>query len=308
MAHVPFLPQTGSMLGSLSPGWYVIRTSMDSVGVVLHHTTGPINLGAGNGHVTQAIQINRNPNEDFQSVISRRGPDIGRYLQDVGATPQQSLSYITQADIGVGARGKTVGGGFLDFLTNLTTGAPVVPGKQATQVLINPKGQAKASSGKQPISTATGQAPEIGIPDTSNPMLAVPNAIGSSLDFLKWIAVIFHPLNLLRAVEFLTGMAVMFYGVSTLMHGMRRSSMTHRTTITGMVSSLFGKSPIGRAAKRASARRRGRRAGELQAERDVAYRGARQARARQEGAGRRTTPGSGMGGTGQGSSALEETE
>jgi hypothetical protein len=122
---------------------------------------------------------------------------------------------------------------------------------------------------------------------------------------LKWIAWLFHPLNLLRAVEFLTGLALMFYGLHTLTGVMRRGAATHRTNARSIWRGLWGATPIGREAKFASARRRGRRAGELQAERDVAYRGARQKRARATGAGKRTTPGSGTGGTGQGSSALE---
>jgi hypothetical protein len=155
--------------------------------------------------------------------------------------------------------------------------------------------------------------PKMGPPSTAQPAptypgaqypqgpLGVLTAISETADFLKWIAWLFHPLNLLRAVEFITGLATMFYGLNTLMGVMRRGSATHRTTIR----SLFNWTPMGKARQISRARSRGRRAGQVQAERDVAYRGARQERARQVGAGRRTTPGSGTGGTGQGSSALE---
>lgn len=130
---------------------------------------------------------------------------------------------------------------------------------------------------------------------------AIAAAINGIVDFLKFISWIFFPLNLLRAVEFLAGIGTMAYGVSTLLHTMRRNSATHRTTL----GTVFGWTPWGRELQFAKARRRGKRAGQTQAERDVAYRGARQERARQVGAGRRTTPGSGTGGTGEGSSALE---
>jgi len=127
--------------------------------------------------------------------------------------------------------------------------------------------------------------------------------ITGAADFLGWISWIFHPLNLLRAVEFLAGIATFFYGLNTLIGGMKRSRMTHRMSLR----SVFNWTPFGKATQMSRARRRGKRAGEIQAERDVAYRGARQARARREGAGKRTTPGStgGTGGTGQGSSAYE---
>jgi hypothetical protein len=131
----------------------------------------------------------------------------------------------------------------------------------------------------------------------------ISGAISGVTDFLKFISWIFHPLNLLRAVEFITGIATMFYGLHVMLGTMRRNSATHRSTLR----TVFNWTPIGRELKFAGARRRGKRAGQIQAERDVSYRGARQERARAAGAGRRTTPGSGTGGTGEGSSALEGT-
>jgi hypothetical protein len=121
-------------------------------------------------------------------------------------------------------------------------------------------------------------------------------AISGTTDFLKWISWLFHPLNLLRAVEFLTGIATMYYGLSTLMGIMRHGRATHRTTLR----SIFNWTPLGKARQISGARRRGRRAGEVQAERDVAYRGARQERARQAGAHQRRLSEStgGTGGTG----------
>src|SRR5215469_15705073 len=152
-------------------------------------------------------------------------------------------------------------------------------------------GAADAAAGAGGASLGTKIAGGLGL-------AGVAGGIGSSLDFLKWIAWIFHPNNILRAVEFLTGLVLMFYGMQQLLGGMRRSAATHRSGVTSMVRSLFNKTPMGRARQVTRARKRGRRAGELQAERDTEYRGARQQRARELGAYRRTRPGGGSGVTG----------
>ena len=299
MPHTPFLPQTGAMLGSLSPGWYAYRSSNGTIGLILHHRPGAINLGPTQGRVVQAIQINRNTREDLPTVLSRRGPDIEGYLRNLGGTPRQIEAFMVQADVGAGKQqGQLPGRGLPSIFRGVL---PFTPGRQTTQLNIPRAGSPTASSGTQPISTK----PSGDVQDLTPPAAkSIADAIGSNLDFLKWISWIFNPLNLLRAVEFLTGLAFIFYGLNVLMHrAMHRS--THRTTFGGTLMGLFRKTPVGRAAQVSSARRRGRRAGQIQAERDTAYRGARQERARREGAGRRTTPGSGTGGTGQGSSALE---
>ena len=147
-------------------------------------------------------------------------------------------------------------------------------------------GAAAGAAARNPLKTAVGGALIAG---------AVSN-IGSTLDFLKFIAQIFHPGNILRAVEFLVGLGTMFYGLHLLIGNARRSSSTHRG---GVMRSLFNMTPIGREASFARARSRGKRAGQTQAERDVAYRQARQDRARSVGAEkRRPLNTGGEGGTG----------
>ncbi len=51
-----------------------------------------------------------------------------------------------------------------------------------------------------------------GVDDAGGVVKSVADSIGSTLDFLKFIAWIFHPRNILRAVEFLTGIALIFFG------------------------------------------------------------------------------------------------
>lgn len=93
----------------------------------------------------------------------------------------------------------------------------------------------------------------------------IASAITSAGDFLSFISWIFHPVNLLRAVEFVTGIAMMAFGVHTLMRMAMRSSRTHRTSLRSLALNLFPET---------RALRRGRRAGR----RDAAYnQGRRQA-------------------------------
>lgn len=96
---------------------------------------------------------------------------------------------------------------------------------------------APGGSGPKPLST-----PSIDTPTVPNaqygqgPLGGVADAISGTTDFLKLISWIFHPLNIMRAVEFLTGIAMMGFGLSTLLGVMRRGRATHRTTL-GM---MFG--------------------------------------------------------------------
>jgi hypothetical protein len=64
---------------------------------------------------------------------------------------------------------------------------------------------------KSPIGPAGPSADKIQ-DDAGGVVKSVADSIGSTLDFLKFIAWIFHPRNILRAVEFLTGIALIFFG------------------------------------------------------------------------------------------------
>jgi hypothetical protein len=68
----------------------------------------------------------------------------------------------------------------------------------------------------------------------------IADAIKSPLDFLKWIGWIFHPNNVLRAIEFLAGLGIMFLGLSNIMK---------QSTGTGPVGAVAA-SPVGKVVNR----------------------------------------------------------
>ena len=113
----------------------------------------------------------------------------------------------------------------------------------------------------------------------SNVISSAANAITSVTDFLAWIAWIFHPLNLLRAVEFLTGFALFMYGISTLMSHARHNARTHRSSVRSIFSGIFALTPADRVKYAIRGRQQGKR--------DVAY---REARHRARGKATGTTP------------------
>jgi len=125
-------------------------------------------------------------------------------------------------------------------------------------------GQTIRSQGQLPSGSSAVYSPII---PGSNVFSSIANAIIGPFDalasFLGMIGWIFHPIFWLRAVEFLTGLALMFYGLSHITGAMRRSSATHRTSVRSIFGDLFKKSPAGFAASSYVQRRRGRRQGRL---------------------------------------------
>ena len=108
---------------------------------------------------------------------------------------------------------------------------------------------------------------------------SIVDAIETPLDFLKWIAWIFHPVNILRGVEFLTGGVLMAFGFHTALKGSARSRRRARRSlgrgaqrtssgIKRTVSNVASVTPAGRVAREA----RGRRAGKRSARRAQNYR------------------------------------
>lgn len=66
-----------------------------------------------------------------------------------------------------------------------------------------------------------------GFPDLGNPLGLFKdsaNAVKDAADFFKWIAWIFHPKNVLRAVEFLSGLTIMGFGLHTMIAVYRNDS------------------------------------------------------------------------------------
>jgi hypothetical protein len=68
------------------------------------------------------------------------------------------------------------------------------------------------------------------------------NAIHGTTDFLKYIAWIFHPHNILRAVEFLAGLGLMAVGLSTILKEVNGAGpiATVRDSVPGQIIKTAG--------------------------------------------------------------------
>lgn len=89
------------------------------------------------------------------------------------------------------------------------------------------------------------------------------DAIGAVVDFLKWIAWIFHPRNILRVVEFITGATIMLVGVHTMVQVYRDAPSEGAAPRAGRglreaAGEGLARTPVGRATRAASGRRAGR--------------------------------------------------
>jgi hypothetical protein len=89
-------------------------------------------------------------------------------------------------------------------------------------------------------------------------------AVKDTADFLKWIAWIFHPKNVLRAVEFVTGLTLMGFGLHTLMAVYKDAPQTGAAPRAGQAlrrgaGELFSMTPAGRTVRVTRARRHGKR-------------------------------------------------
>lgn len=115
------------------------------------------------------------------------------------------------------------------------------------------------------------------------------DAINSVVDFLKWIAWIFHPVNLLRAVEFVTGMILVGFGFHAVLQarqedrrgGYRGSrNAAQRSAIGRTATRVAQDTPVGRevrVARGARAGRRSARRAQRYREYDTGYRRGRRA-------------------------------
>lgn len=92
----------------------------------------------------------------------------------------------------------------------------------------------------------------------SGPLGAVKD-VGS---FLKWIAWIFSPLNILRVVEFTTGLTIMGIGLHTAVEFHRNAPS--EPAIKRTAKKIVAATPPGRAARLATARRSGRESARVQ--------------------------------------------
>jgi hypothetical protein len=90
-------------------------------------------------------------------------------------------------------------------------------------------------------------------------------AVNSTTDFFKLIVWLFYPHNILRAVEFVTGLALVGWGISILGKGLgsgRRGASSHP-----VIRRAISVTPAGRAIRVSQGRRMGRHEGQREAAR-----------------------------------------
>ena len=98
-----------------------------------------------------------------------------------------------------------------------------------------------------------------------HPFSGLTDAIGSVVDFLKWIAWLFHPANILRAVEFIVGILMMAWGLK-MMTQPRHGQPRH------VLRDVIGATFIGRKLRQREGRRMGTREGQRESARMAARR------------------------------------
>lgn len=111
---------------------------------------------------------------------------------------------------------------------------------------------------------------ESGVKDASTVISDAGGAISSVGDFLSYVAWIFHPLNILRAVEFIAGMNFFLVGIYVLT---RSRSGRSGATSSPIVRRAIQASPAGRVIRV----RQGTRMGRYEGQRETARMEARQA-------------------------------
>jgi len=89
-------------------------------------------------------------------------------------------------------------------------------------------------------------------------------AVKDANDFLKWVSWIFHPKNVLRAVEFVTGFTIMGVGLHTLMAVYKDAPQTGaapraKQAVRRGAGELISMTPAGRAVRVSRAKRFGKR-------------------------------------------------
>lgn len=142
---------------------------------------------------------------------------------------------------------------------------PAAPIEKLIGVPSNPFTQAKAGV----------NAVESGVKDASTVVSDAGSAISSVGDFLSYIAWIFHPLNVLRVVEFIAGFNLFIVGVYVLV---RSRGGRSGATSSPIVRRAIQASPAGRVVRV----RQGRRMGRYEGQREAARMEARQAETRSQ--------------------------
>lgn len=132
-----------------------------------------------------------------------------------------------------------------------------------------------------PPDPGTGQNVGFGLKDFAHPFDPLKDAFTGPLSaikdvgsFLKWIAWIFHPRNILRAVEFLTGATLMGFGIHTAIETHREGG-TNAGTIKRTAGRIVNLTPQGRELKAVRAGRGAARREHRASETSQAHRTAR---------------------------------
>ena len=125
---------------------------------------------------------------------------------------------------------------FADYQTSLSGGEDVgllggVAGGIGGFLLGGPWG---AAAGAAAGDTVTG----------GNPLSDISSSINSTTDFLKFISWIFHPVNILRAVEFLVGIAIMGFGLQAAFQARGEAAEGYQTS-----EEAISRSGVGRVAR-----------------------------------------------------------
>lgn len=109
--------------------------------------------------------------------------------------------------------------------------------------------------------------------DITSVFTAPGQLISSVVDFLKWIAWLFNPINWLRMVEFVTGLILLLVGFWALLSGSRSPTLASTGAGIGRVTrELTAASPAGRYARERRGRKMGAREGQREAARMEARR------------------------------------
>lgn len=134
-------------------------------------------------------------------------------------------------------------------------------------------GQGQAPSASQGQAPSGSSAVGVGLGDTGL-FRSIAGAINSTADFLKFIAWIFHPRNLLRDVEFLVGITMMAFGIHAAMQARGERVEGFSTSESALTRSGLGRvaSELARATRSGQAPQRPRSAPHRTRQRALAQR------------------------------------
>lgn len=147
------------------------------------------------------------------------GTSLSRALGSLGATGQQAQGIQQAVDSGAIMQGSN------------KVGAPIS----------QRSGTTLPQFGQKPSGSEATNPPETGGQVPGNVFNAIGDALSAPLDFLKLIAWIFHPRNILRGVEFLTGVILIGFGLWAAVQGRGERSEGFATSESALSRSGLGR-------------------------------------------------------------------